>query len=246
MSDPTYSGLFRGYIESASLVSGGQKSPTNPQGSYSLNFLYNPSTVSVSHSLNASDQMIPPYLRQAADTGIPLRTSGGTVNFSLLFDRTYEVWDGRVGDLAHDLGVLLDVHVLYGLTGITTPLSTNQATQLAPLPGPPSGVPGSPYGTGATAGGSDSTDLGSALSVTPNAVTGTMQLYPVRAVLANTSSAYQGGGASWQQLPDVSLMRYFGYISSINIEFTHFSQRLIPFRCAVGLSIQLMASAGYQ
>jgi hypothetical protein len=249
-SDPSYSGLFRGYIESSSTATGGQKSPTNPQGSYSLSFLYNPSTVSVSHSLSASDQMYPPYLRSAADTGIPLRTSGGTVGFSLLFDRTYEVWDGRVGDLAHDLGVLLDVHVLYGLTGITTPLSTNQQSQLsgssAPLLGPPSGVAGSPYGTGATSSDSDVTNLQNALSVTPNAVTGTMQMYPVWAVLAGVSSAYSGSGQAWQTLPDISLMRYFGYIEQITVDFTHFTQRLIPFRCAVGITIQLMASAGYQ
>ncbi|KJK55520.1 hypothetical protein UK12_28050 [Saccharothrix sp. ST-888] len=245
MDDPNYSGLARGYIESASMVMGSQRSPTNPQGSYSLSFLYNPSTVSVSHSLSAGEQMIPPYLRQATDTGIPLRTSGGGVSFSLLFDRTYEVWSGRSGDLAHDLGVLLDVHVLYGLTGITTPLSSNQAAQLgAPLLGPPSGVPGSPYGTGATSTGSDSASLQNALSVTPNAVTGTMQMYPVWAVFAAVSGVYTGGSA--QALPDISLMRYFGYISSINVEYTHFSQRLVPFRCAVGISLQLMASAGYQ
>jgi hypothetical protein len=231
IDDPLRPGLYRGYIESANSVGAGQSSPTNPQGTFNLGFLYNPSTVSVSHSISSADQMIPPYLRQAADTGIPLRTSGGSVSLSLLFDRTYDVWGGQPGELAHDLGVLIDIHTLYGLTGITTPLSAAQSS--------------SPAGSSST--GDDSGNLQTALNVTPNAVTGTMQLYPIWAVLANMPGGYRGlGPQTSQQFPDISLMRYFGYISSIDVAFTHFTQQMVPFRCAVGLSIQLMASAGYQ
>ncbi|MFI9271868.1 hypothetical protein ACIGXM_14275 [Kitasatospora sp. NPDC052896] len=239
VNDPGYGGLTTGYITSASTTQNGQKSPTNPQGSFTLNFMFNPSTVSVSHTLDASTQMVPPYLRDSSDTGVPLTTSGGTLSFSLLFDRTYEVWDGTTGNLAHDLGVLVDIYALYGLTGIVTPLSATQQTSAAGQ--------SSSDATSSSSSSSDQSNLQNALSITPNAVTGTMQMYPVWTVFA-LNSMFRGGAnsPSWMTLPDIAVMRYFGYIASIGITYTHFTQNLIPFRCAVDLSVQLMASAGYQ
>jgi hypothetical protein len=47
------------------------------------------------------------------------------------------------------------------------------------------------------------------------------------------------------KLPGLSRMEYFGYVNSIDIRYAHFSQRMTPMRCAVGISMQLMSSSGW-
>ncbi len=68
-------GLQRGYM-----VTAFPKSNTSKENRfYMLNFLYNPSTVSVNHSTDAANQVMPPYTRSDLDTGVPLVAAGGTL-----------------------------------------------------------------------------------------------------------------------------------------------------------------------
>ncbi|MEV8399220.1 hypothetical protein [Streptomyces niveus] len=111
-------GLKRGYM-----VTAFPKSSTSKTNRfYMLNFLYNPSAVSVNHSTDAANQVMPPYTRSDLDTGVPLVAAGGTLSFALLFDRTYEMSDPTKFDtIEGTYGVMADVHVLYNLVGINTP-----------------------------------------------------------------------------------------------------------------------------
>ncbi|MFF8283346.1 hypothetical protein ACF06W_11555 [Streptomyces albus] len=109
-------GLMRGYMVTA-FPKGGKKK----NRFYMLNFLYNPSTVSVNHSADAANQVMPPYVRSDLDEGTPLVAAGGTLNFALLFDRTYEMSDpGKFNTVEGTYGVMADIHVLYNLVGINT------------------------------------------------------------------------------------------------------------------------------
>ncbi|MFD9815127.1 hypothetical protein [Streptomyces sp. NPDC059080] len=111
-------GLMRGYMVTA--FPKGGKSKENRF--YMLNFLYNPSTVSVNHNTDAANQVMPPYTRSDLDEGVPLVAAGGTLSFALLFDRTYEMSDPTKFDTVEGTyGVMADVHVLYNLVGINTP-----------------------------------------------------------------------------------------------------------------------------
>lgn len=110
-------GLMRGYMVTAF--------PKNSKGTnrfYMLNFLYNPSAVSVNHNTDAANQVMPPYTRSDLDDGVPLVAAGGTLSFALLFDRTYEMSDPTKFDtIEGTYGVMADIHVLYNLVGINTP-----------------------------------------------------------------------------------------------------------------------------
>lgn len=109
-------GIMRGYM-----VTAFPKSSTKTNRFYMLNFLYNPSTVSVNHSTDAANQVMPPYTRSDLDTGVPLVAAGGTLSFALLFDRTYEMSDPtKFNTIEGTYGVMADIHVLYNLVGINT------------------------------------------------------------------------------------------------------------------------------
>ena len=42
-----------------------------------------------------------------------------------------------------------------------------------------------------------------------------------------------------------NVLRYFGYISSLDIEYTHFTQNMVPNRATVGVSLTLMIDPAY-
>jgi hypothetical protein len=109
-------GLQRGYMVSAFP----KDSKAKKNRFYMLNFLYNPSQVSVNHSTDAANQVMPAYTRSDLDNGMPLVAAGGSLSFALLFDRTYEMSDPTKFDtIEGTYGVMADVHVLYNLLGIT-------------------------------------------------------------------------------------------------------------------------------
>jgi hypothetical protein len=60
---------------------------------YKVNFLYNPSTIQETRSLDLNNGVLPAYARNPDDPGTYATSLNTTVSFSLLFDRTYELWD---------------------------------------------------------------------------------------------------------------------------------------------------------
>ncbi|WP_369042228.1 hypothetical protein [Streptomyces sp. Midd1] len=197
-------GLIRGYMVTAF--------PKGKSGRfYMLNFLYNPSTIQVSHSLDAANQVMPAYTRSDQDTGTPLTAAGGTLSYSLLFDRSYEMSDpGQFNTVEGTYGVMADIHVLYNLVGINTKQQVWSS---------------------ATSSDAASTETGD--------VVGIMQMNPVWVHFnqARTRMA--------DKLPSMSRMSYFGYLNSLDISYTHFTQRMTPVRCAVSISMQLMSTVGW-
>ncbi|MGW3153710.1 hypothetical protein [Streptomyces sp. NPDC001089] len=196
-------GLIRGYMVTAF--------PKGKSGKfYMLNFLYNPSEVQVSHSLDAANQVMPAYTRSDADNGTPLTAAGGTLSYSLLFDRSYEMSDPTQFDtIEGTYGVMADVHVLYNLVGINTKQQVWSSSS-----------------------GSDaSSDTGD--------VIGIMQMNPVWVHFNQARHRFA------DKLPNMSRMSYFGYLSSLSISYTHFTQRMTPVRCAVSITMQLMSTVGW-
>jgi hypothetical protein len=201
-------------LERGNIISAFPKASTEMNRYYILNFLYNPSVVNVSHSINAANQVAPAYTRSDFDKGTPLVAAGGSLSFSLLFDRTYEMSDpAQQGTFAGTYGVMADIHVLYNLVGINTKqLVGHEADKSAPS----SAV--------------DSKD-----------VIGVMQMNPVIVHFGRPMD----GGYRDSSLPNMSMMRYFGYLTSLNITYSHFSQRMMPVRCAVAVNMDLMSSQGW-
>jgi hypothetical protein len=111
--------LTRGFIIQAKAINGARQR---------CNFLYNPSAISISHGIDTNVLSDPNAIDKndvtAGQTLLPLQQ---TLSFSLLFDRTYELWDPSklYGDAATKvpaLGVAFDVLSLYKITGIATPM----------------------------------------------------------------------------------------------------------------------------
>ncbi|MFK0015756.1 hypothetical protein [Streptomyces sp. NPDC091027] len=148
---------------------------------YRVDFLFNPSTITVSHESGAiltEDQRTTDGQYIAAG-GI------GQVSFNLLYDRTYEMTSGGgSGNEATKRGVLADMEALYRVTGVYD----------------------------VTAKGAKAKQLGP------------MQSHPCY--------FYFGGTAG-------NALSYYGYISQMGVQYTHFTGDMIPQRCAVNLTVEL-------
>lgn len=80
-------------------------------GGSTVNFLYNPSSITVDYSATA--ELLPAATLAPSQIGQPSGNNGPTYSFDILFDRTYEVCDGS------QIGVLTDILALERLCGIT-------------------------------------------------------------------------------------------------------------------------------
>lgn len=207
--------LRRGYVKQDRSAFKGPHAPV-----YACKFLYNPSEVEISHGIDpsAASLTLPQYQRNPDDTSTYLVGLQSTVNFSLLFDRTYEVNSGvpqGVGNPApypdnipqgngstaredpRAIGVLADIQALYRICGIQGQQVTQAWTD--------------GNGTAQT-----------------SVLTGTMMQVP--------AWLHFGGEANNGSLT------YYGYISGLDIQYTHFSMSMIPMRCAVDVGFTLLPS----
>lgn len=189
--------LTRGHITQEKAVGGVRQR---------CNFLYNPSVVNVSHSVNQNvltDQnAINPYDVTAGEQLLPLQQ---TVSFSLLFDRTYEMWDASKlsGDARKNVpsrGVAWDVLSLYKITGIASPIDVSAAE---------SSSSGAVQSSSFTKGSNS------------NSATGPMLYVPVYITFGPT-------------------LDFYGIIQELDVQYTHWTTRMIPTRCQVDVSVQLL------
>lgn len=162
---------------------------------YRVNFLFNPSTISVSHDAGAKLTE-----EQQATDGQYVAASGiGQVTFSLIFDRTYEVNSIYGGADARDhggdprsLGVRADVEALYRVTGVFDVTATGvNATQIQPMQ-------------------------------------------------SHNCYIFFGGDTSNGTSPAFSnSLSYYGYISQLSVNYTHFTNQMVPQRCGVAITVEL-------
>ena len=166
-------------------------------------FLFNPSVVDVSHAV---DTNIPdPTAMSQDDLGHAMGPMNQSVNFTLLFDRTYETWDSsKVNDNGPgQFGVYVDIQAIYNLVGVTAPLTAVAV---------------------ATPGASSSGLTRAPVTFHPS---GPMRMTPVYVYFS------------------ANVLRYYGFISNLDIEYTHFTQNMVPNRATVGITLQLMIDPAY-
>lgn len=189
--------LTRGYIIQQKPVGGTR---------YKCGFLYNPSTVTVTHAVDANvisnQDAVNPNDVTAGQLLMPLQQS---ISFSLLFDRTYELWDdskmsGETKDGVNFYGVGWDVQSLYRITGVASPLDVVKAQ-------------GDGGGTAAASAFSQGKFQSGAV--------GPMLYVPVFAVFGN-------------------FLDYYGVIQEMDIQYTHWTQFMVPSRCQVNISMTLL------
>jgi hypothetical protein len=94
-----------------------------------VNFLYNPSTIAESRNLDLNNTPLPSQYRVQGDPGAFKVPLNATLGFSLLFDRTFELWDsGYASTDAGKYGVRVDVEAMYNLLGINAPATSTAST----------------------------------------------------------------------------------------------------------------------
>jgi hypothetical protein len=190
----------------------------NRGGKFVFNFLYNPSTIEASYSVQTSGAALSymfPNAGDAGDLAVPINQS---VSWTVMFDRTYELNMGsyapdgtlirgsRATPTPHGLtadpmvyGVFADVLQLQFFTGMML--------------------------QGGHAKGSDflqgSTNKGQTFNF--KADQGFMMMVP-----------------SWVFFGSQANLNYFGYISAWDVTYTHFTQHMIPMRCVIDITFQML------
>jgi hypothetical protein len=129
--NPGGTNLFRGVM----VAGAGTPGVTKGNIQYRVNFLYNPATIYESRSLDLNNGVLPYSQRNPNDPGAYATGLNTTVEFSLLFDRTFELWDSSYQNtIAGTYGCRADVEAFYNLCGINEliPQTSTQVTVVAP------------------------------------------------------------------------------------------------------------------
>jgi len=148
---------------------------------WTCRFLYNPSTITLSHGV--TEDVLPDNERSKYDIAEYMGDTQTSLNWALLFDRTYETWDAAYKDKpAGRYGVYSDIRALYGMVGMV------DQTPIADW------------------------DL----------ITWPMLLKPVQ--------VYFGGRRS---------LTYFGRLSGMGVQYTHWTSKMVPNRAVVDLSMSI-------
>lgn len=120
---PSRSKLKRGFLIHAPIPG-----TTNSGTKGRIDFLYNPTTITVQHSIDPAQIGPDGQPKEMADVDQKGNMVGiGNVSFDLLYDRTFELWDGsKKNSLAGKLGVYADVLAFYHFIGLTSPVSKKE------------------------------------------------------------------------------------------------------------------------
>ncbi len=191
--------------------------PTGASGPAYIQYLYNPSTVASDYNIASASAQAAydfPNPGDAAVLAIPLSQ---TVQWSLMFDRTFEVWGSYdtagiangAGTTANgtldptQIGCQADVMAFMQFTGmfLQNQYTTNGQGGLTAA---------AAYNTSALGG----------------AQTGIMQMIPCWAFFGSNSVANQ--------------LSYYGYINEWSCQYTQFSQYNVPIRCVISVNFTML------
>jgi hypothetical protein len=152
-----------------------------------VNFLFNPSSLDLSHTIDPSMVRNPDQAPSADVMDPDYPTIGSSTGVKLLYDRTYELFsapkDGKMG-FANKYGVWADVAAWYVFLGLLPEMPDSWENSI--ITDPPT------YRT-------------SYLFVGPKMV-------------------------------------YYGWVTGISVAYSHWNQEMVPARCAVDVSFQLLPS----
>jgi hypothetical protein len=193
----------------------------NWAGAPKVLFLYNPSTVEASYSIDnigAQASLMYPVATSNTNLVLPLQQ---TVGFTIMFDRTYEMNTASSSPQMQALGCEVDVLAMKQFTGMFSSVGSANVQSGDPASGNPF------LGTGTAAPNTIPT-LNAALN-TANPNSGAV----LQGVMCYQPS-YVFFGA-----PQASIC-YYGVVSSWDVQYTHFAQNMVPMRCVIDVSYTLL------
>lgn len=217
-----------------------------------VQFLFNPSTISANYSIaqsGAQASIVFPTSSTSAALAVPMQQS---INFNIYFDRTYELNTPSIanskpwaaGSLLSksawtfgDLGVLVDIYALMQFTGMF--ISTAAVSQNSPYT--PSGGSTSGSGSGSTPSGTITTFTGGAGSIPQGAMVACLSYVFFSGTTNNASLQGATTGTTATTISPIPRgLYYYGWIDSWTVQYTHFTNLMVPMRCVVDIDFTLI------
>lgn len=198
-----------------------------------VEFLYNPSTVAASYAIDntsAQSSLLYPVANVTPNLVVPLNQ---TVSFTIMFDRTYELWGdsplnpgeppgSAPGDI-HDphtpmqkFGCGLDVLAMQQFTGMFSTIenATGGSNSANPFSG---------------------SSTNKAISgISPTTINEALNGGKAQGIFAVVLSYVFFSGS-----PNYGLT-YYGYVSGWDVQYTHFAQNMVPMRAVIDVSYTLL------
>lgn len=239
----TKTALTRGYMVTA----GNQM--TFDKKRYRVDFLYNPSTVAMQHSIDG-EVASAMFARNPADPGQELTALSAGCAFNLLFDRTFEVATQSKDDWSvSQRGVLVDIDALYSLVGINQKVPDDRIGELE--------TSGDEEDSGDDSGDDEeaSTNPLSDLVDSNNASATSSLQGQTASAYSNLEKELMGfdpyeRAASYSGImatiplkvvfgePSERFLTFYGYIDGLDINYTHWTQKMTPVRASVNISMK--------
>lgn len=191
-------------------------------------FQYNPSTISATQTVQTTGAALSYMLATPQDGASVLAPTNTTVAFTVMCDRTYELWKspfvtssgqittvtngngiGELSNLTNDpamIGCYTDIYQMMQLTGMTQNVNNAQINS------------GIDVSQAVINGG------GTIQTSTTGTSTGIMQMIPCWTFVS----------------PTTGTMTYYGFITEWDYTVTHWTQFMVPMRCAIDVTLQLL------
>jgi len=210
-----YGVLKRGFMEWDTGVN-----PPYPKNARAIvNFLYNPSTTSLTYTQSAGS--VPSVLafansKDQSQSIVPLSQS---LNFTLLYDRTYELW-GSYQTNGQFAGATSAIN-----TNINNPAMAGVGVDMLAMQQFTGQFVNEPSGAGnGTIGQTTKVPAGNKSDQSNFALQGPIILIP--------SWVYFG--------PPVPGNFFYGYITDYEVQVTHWTQYMIPMRCVINIDFAML------
>jgi hypothetical protein len=195
-------------------------------------FLFNPSTISTSYQVasGAAQAALNYGTTQGLSSSLLLPLQQQT-SFSLMFDRTYELNNQKATSDILNFGVDVDIAALRQFTGMYAGIYSQGANSNANY------IPFSASNTETSSSGTAPTNLNQTSANVPGPLGGNLAQGVMQVTLGYcyfsgpTSSAVGGKGYG---------ITYYGYIDSWSVEYTHFTNNMIPMRAVVDISFTFL------
>lgn len=194
-------------------------------------FALNPSTISSDYTIGNTSIQAAMMQQVPGDNGNFLAPLQQTVSWQLYYDRTFELcWPtgtNQVNDPG-TIGCQADVLQFAQFTGL---LSSTQGLSSSDV----SALVNTTAGTTSTGASVSSQQIGSVL-----ANGGMMMMVPCYVFFGDAwSQVANGKGVSSYSALSYQLA-YYGYISEWSVEYTHWTQNMIPIRCSITVNFTML------
>lgn len=186
-----------------------------------VHFLFNPTTVTASYSIDATDISASLVYRSPADTAMPAFAMNQSISFSLYYDRTFELWG------AYSAAGAPNAKQISTTSGKTTTFNYNLVDPTV-------------YGV--------NVDILAMKQITGQFFT-SYQVNAANAGSAspqttNNPGVTQQGVMSilptWVYFGAATGMVYYGYVSDFTVTVTHWTQYMVPMRCVIDVDFALL------